>query len=383
MNYFAIKAKEKERQFIRKLKDGTVFTTGKGAQNFIHGVSATAVFVRSKKGKTPFRISREKLRKAIEFLLYKRTATRKELEHFAAFNSALMGILRLVFLEIARISKTARGLLRLRLKGIRYFFGGLDRAVHDLEIAKEHGAQFLLLSYYSLREDFNENWKYHIRRLGFSGRILIDSGAFSVASAEQKGKDIQPITVDEYAAFLERHRDVLFGWMNLDVVGDPKATRANYEALCQRGLTPIPVWSCSEDGWDELEHIVHEIDPPVVAIGATVFMSEEKRKIMFDELFEKYPQVCFHWLGGSSQLLYQYPFFSSDSISWINGRRYCTLITPYGHMDAPPEWIEDECLAFNVEHLSSLEENYEENYQLNLLDLVVPPVLKHKQLSLF
>lgn len=383
MNHFAIKAKEKERQFVKNLKEGSIYLTGKGAKNFIHSVSAKAIYVRSKKSKTPFRISREKLREAIQFMFYKRTATRKELESFAAYNSALMGLLRLVFSEIARISKTARGLLRLSLKGIRFFFGGMDRSVADLEIASEHGAQFLLLSYYSLRGDLNENWKYHIRRLGYAGRILLDSGAYSLKNAENNGKDVQPISVDEYAAFIERHRDVLFGWFNLDVVNDPKATRENFKALKDKGLTPIPVWSCSEDGWDELEYIVRGIDPPVVALGATVFMSEEKRKVMFDELFARYPDTLFHWLGGSSQLLYQYPFFSSDSISWINGRRYCTLITPQRHIDAPPEWIEDECLAFNVEQLSGLEENYDGDYQINLIDLLIPPVMKRKQLSLF
>ncbi|MFC5449150.1 hypothetical protein ACFPOG_12830 [Paenibacillus aestuarii] len=383
MNHFAIKAIEKERHFVRKLKEGTFYLTGSGSKNFIKSVTDKAIYVRSKKSKSPFRISREKLREAIQFMFYKRTATRKELEVFAAYNSALMGLLRLVFSDIARISKTARGMLRLSLKGLRYFFSGLERSVADLEVATEHGAQFLLLSYFSLRDDKNHNWKYHIRRLGYAGRVLLDSGAFSVRSAELEGREVQPISLEEYAAFILRHRDVLFGWMNLDVIDDPQATRENFKALQVRGLTPIPVWSCCDDGWEELEYIVHEIDPPVVAIGATVFMSEEKRKMMFDKLFDLYPSVPFHWLGGSSQLLYQYPFFSSDSTSWINGRRYCTLITPQGHLDAPPEWVEEECLAFNAKHLSSLEDNYDEDYQVNLMDLLVPPELMYKQIPLF
>jgi hypothetical protein len=381
MDYYSIKAKEKERQVIKKLKNGSYYSTGNGNPNFVEKVTSDAVYVRTKRSKREFRISRSKLREAIRYLLHKRTTTRKELEPYSKYNSSLMGLLRYIFLNegIVKVAKTAKGLLRLSLKGMRFWFSGCDRSVRDLEIAKDHGAKFILLSYFALQEDTNENWKHHVRRMGY--QVLLDSGAFSLFNAALKGKEVEPITISDYIAFIRRHRDVLYAWMNLDVIGDYKASQRNLEALKAEGLTPIPVWTAKEDGFAELGQIIHdEAEYPVVAIGGTVFLSETKRKEIFDQIFSRFPQINFHGLGVSSQLLFSYPWFSSDSTSWLNGRRYGTIITPKGHIDVPEGWTEDECLAWNVEQLSRMEEQYEGEFQM---DLLIPPVLKHKELALF
>jgi hypothetical protein len=193
MNYFDKKARDTERVFFNRLmkawkKQELSFFTGKGRLNSIEK-TVKAIYIRAKKGKQTHCISREKLKAAIRFMLGKRTSTRKELEPFSRFNSALMGLLRLVFAEIAKIMKSQTGLLRLSLKGKRYFPSGAETSPSDLEIAVTQGFNFFLMSYFYLREEKKENFRYHLRRLGNSSgkiEILLDSGALSLFKSRTK-----------------------------------------------------------------------------------------------------------------------------------------------------------------------------------------------------
>ena len=45
------------------------------------------------------------------------------------------------------------------------------------------------------------------------------------------------------------------------------------------------------------------------------------KRELFREIFKRYPEQNFHWLGGSSHLLLEFPFFSADSSGWIQGRK--------------------------------------------------------------
>jgi hypothetical protein len=384
MNYFDKKARDTERVFFNRLmkawkKKELSFFTGKGRLNSIENMTTKAIYTRAKKGKKTHCISREKLKAAIRFMLGKRTSTRKELEPFRSFNSALMGLLRLVFSEIAKIMKTKTGLLPLFLKGTRYFPSGTETSPSDLEIAVNQGFNFFLMSYFYLRDDKNENFRYHLRRLGSSSgkiEILLDSGALSLYKAEQKGKEVEPISIEEYADFIRKHRDILCGWFNLDVVGDAEASRYNAEYLKAQGLAPIEVWHV-QSPWEELERLIEE-DHPIIAIGGSILLSEPERDKVFEELFRRYP-YNYHFLGGSSSLLYKYEWFSADSKAWSFSARHGDLITPSGHMKAPDHWTAEECITFNAQQLRSLEENYERNYQMQMLI----PYIPRQQLALF
>ncbi|MDQ0255537.1 hypothetical protein J2S74_002919 [Evansella vedderi] len=381
MDQFDVKAIKKEREFFKKIKADSYFLTGKGKKNFIEKVTPTAIFVRTKKSKVAFKITRKRLREAIKLMFYKRTATRKELEGYCKYNSALMGLLRLIFISIAKFKTTVKGLLRLILRGNRHFLSGVARAPGDMELATDHNHHFFLMSYFHIRDDTNENWLYHARRL--NAKILIDSGAYSVYAAQLKGEKVEPISVEDYAAFILKHqkRSVYFGCLNLDVIGDNKQTRKNAQYLRERGVKGlIEVWHPQSDDWAELWRMVHKEDHPVIAIGGTAFLNEKKKVELFDELYTRFPNQPFHILGGASQTLYQYEWFSSDSTSWLNARKYRTLITPHGHVEAPEDWSTKECLVFNVEQLNKLEDNYDGNHQI---DLLIPPKLKNLQLALF
>ncbi|MBP1931775.1 hypothetical protein [Ammoniphilus resinae] len=257
MDHFDIQAQKKERWFFNRLKKSVhagsryEFPTGKGCLNDIIEVKSDALFFRSKKGKKINPISRKKLREAIRFIYHKRTTTRKELEPYSRFNSALMGLLRIIFFDIAKLVKTASGLLRISLKGTRYFPSSAERSPRDLELAKEQGFNVVLMSYFSMRDDPNENWKYHCRRLGL--QVLVDSGAFSAWRAAEEGKDVEPIEVEAYAQFLLKHQDdILFGYFTLDVVGDPDATKENTDYLKSMGLKPIEIWHV-QSPWELLD----------------------------------------------------------------------------------------------------------------------------------
>ncbi|MCZ8517852.1 MULTISPECIES: hypothetical protein [Paenibacillus] len=109
MNHFDVTAREWERRFFKKFTSGRV-ETGLGNINLVESVSSKQVHFRTQRGKGSHGISRERVRAAIAFFLYRRTIMRRNLEQFNKLSSFLMGLLRIMFVEIARIRKTAKGL---------------------------------------------------------------------------------------------------------------------------------------------------------------------------------------------------------------------------------------------------------------------------------
>lgn len=72
-------------------------------------------------------------------------------------------------------------------------------------------------------------------------RLLVDSGAFT---AWKLGK---PVEMDDYCRFIETCPATPWRYFMLDVIGDPHATRANYDTMLGRGLNPIPIFTRGED----------------------------------------------------------------------------------------------------------------------------------------
>lgn len=398
MNRFDIKAKEIEKRFFKKLRTGSYYLTGEGRRNDIVDFTNSTIYVKTKKSKKPLALSRRKIKEAISYLLYKRTATRKDLEKYANYNSALMGLLRLIFIEIAKIHKTVRGLLRISIKGVRFFFSGLDRPSKvDFESITKNQAMFVLNSYYWLRDKGTglDDWmkKLEVNNI----RLIVDSGAFSVFNAQAKGKTVvdktayeslketkpkkemnrivKDICLEEYAAFINKYKHLIYGFFNLDVIGNPIQTQKNFERLSElTGTRPIPVWHCNVEDWRKsdfklLDQIVNE-DYELIAIGATVELGkragvrnqDKVKRELFEEIFKRHPQQNFHWLGGSSSLMLEFPFFSSDSSGWLQGRKKHQVYSFEDSQAATkvmPYWSKEKCLAFNVKSLSSLENIYD------------------------
>lgn len=346
---YKIDARQLERKFIRQIAKKGGFTTANGKANLYAGKENGAVLLKTAKSKKPLAILRTKLRQAIAYTFYTRTITRKDLEVFSRFSSAVLGILIEVFNKAAKLHKTPKGLLRLTIIGVRYFFAGVDKSVRDLEAAAANGAKFVLMSYHYIRK--GKAWKEHVERLGL--KILLDSGAFTVWKAQQKGKEVEEITVEAYAEFIKQHKEVLYSWFNLDVVGDAAASKANAEYLKAAGVAPIEVWHVGSDLKD-LEELVAE-DHAIIAIGGSVGLSEKAREEAFTKVFARFPEQNFHFLGGSSKLLYKFNWFSADSTGWLAGRKYGAILDEKGQRKAPSSWDGMKALAYNVQKLSGLE----------------------------
>ncbi|MBP1309014.1 hypothetical protein JOD82_002034 [Paenibacillus sp. 1182] len=281
-----------------------------------------------------------------------------------------MGLLQRIFIQTAKIVKTAKGLLRITIKGVRFFFSGLDRAsIRDLETVVQKGGRYILCSFYYLREYKSKRLMDFIKK--FNLQLLVDSGEFSAYKARMNGKKIEKISLKEYADFILTFKDYIFGYFNLDVTNDAKKSKANFEKLKKAtGIAPIPIWHPNVNDWTQsdwmgLDQLVNE-DHAVIGIGATVHMGLKAgprlmttvKDSLFNEIFTRHPLQNFHWLGGSSKIICKYPFFSSDSSGYLQGRRKHQVYYFDGkdistRIDTKQDRY--ECLSDNVQILSSLE----------------------------
>lgn len=415
MNQYDVRAKEHERTAIRRVKKlGKLFTCTNN-ENFIEKVDSKFIYFRTIQSKSANKVSREMIRKAIAYLLYKRSVTRTQLEKFNHFNSFIMGFIRLALVDIkqiARLQVLTNRAHRIVMKGTRFYFAGVCRDKKMMGMINEYSKapdNWVLMSYWNLRHDKHENWKKNARK--YKCKVLLDSGEFSYYKARKKLREQQrliatmvegthqwsqqllvvqeqtlktvPISIREYAAFVKNHQDIIFGFLNLDVVGDSIKSKINANYLRSRGVSPIEIWH-PQSGFDALREMVAE-DHELIAIGGLVFLSEKERGQILDQVFTLYPDQPFHILGCSSKALYRYPIHSSDSTGPIMGRRFLSLITETGHQKADVDhnwhdWSVDEALAFNISQLSRLEEAYD-GVQI---ELVTPPIIHTgTQLSIF
>lgn len=357
MNHFDLKAVAKEKAFVRKLRY-RAFLTGIGKRNEIVEVTPRYIRFTTAKSNMPQQLSRVKLRRAISSLLFRRTLTRNELasEFKCAFNSAMLGLLRAIFSGNARIHRCRKGgVLRITLRSVRHFFSGAVRAPRDMLLAIKNGARFFLISYAHVR--FRKNWHCLFEQMAkqYGVQLLVDSGAFTVSQAIKNGRTTQPVDVEQYANFLSQFQDLIFGFFNLDVIGDPEASRKNGEYLRQRGFEPIEVFHYGSD-WDVLGRMV-SADQTLIGIGGTVGLSEGKKRTFLKEVFCRFPGQLFHLLGCGSPLILEFPIFSADSSTWLLGRKFLVIMTPK-QVKAPAGWCAEDCIAHNV-RLQSYYEDWE------------------------
>lgn len=174
----------------------------------------------------------------------------------------------------------------------------------------------LLVSYAYLRTigDEMRDWiLFKAKSQGYD--VLLDSGAFSAANAGHV------IPLDEYMRFLHEHGSSFFGYLLLDVLGDPIATRKNHELMIRDGLNPIPVHVLG-DGQKRMDELFELSD--FVALGGIrrpgrgpAPKSYVKKKM---EWADGRPV---HWLGYTNQdMVSALTPFSCDCSSWSYGDQY-------------------------------------------------------------
>lgn len=178
--------------------------------------------------------------------------------------------------------------------------------------------------------------------------VIIDSGAFAVYNSGKK------INLSDYSLFI---KDVLklntihkFKFVNLDVIGDYRATEINYKKLQSIGIDICPVLSVGDD----IAKINIYKNAQTVFIGG-IFQPKnvpKKIKLAWLDRFYAYMLKEFehshfpktHLLAVTNEkLLMKYPAYSCDSSHWMSVFRF-----GYGNKEARlpsvPRRINDETM---------------------------------------
>jgi hypothetical protein len=164
---------------------------------------------------------------------------------------------------------------------------------------------------------------------GWGLRIIGDSGAFSALTTGA------PVDVREFAAWGKRWKRDLFWLASLDVIGDPKGTRKNYEILRSEGLDVIPTIHYGADPSLLDEYAAEGVD--FMGLGGMVGRKSEPKRLLrwtlgvFRYARKKHPQMRLHgWGVTHPELLMNLPWFSVDSSGFSSAYRYgrLTLFDP-------------------------------------------------------
>jgi hypothetical protein len=181
--------------------------------------------------------------------------------------------------------------------------------------------------------------------------LFIDSGAFAMRRlswkfAEETGRPWQDFYdtddfwkyVNSYIEFIREHEDGIDLYANVDVIPDPLLTRRNQTYLEEVGkLAPVPVVHLGTHT-DWLRHYIEcGYDP--IGLGGLVakggFGTNRRARIWLDECFnivcdtpDRLPQVRIHGFGLAGPLAFDYPFWSTDSTSWVMPGSFGDILMP-------------------------------------------------------
>lgn len=155
-------------------------------------------------------------------------------------------------------------------------------------------------------------------------RMIGDSGAFSAFS---KGAEI---TIDEFAQWGHQWKNNLAWIASLDVIGDVKASYANYLKLRNKGLDVIP--TIHYGAKPETLDIYAKDGVDFVGLGGMVGRKSERDKLlrwtlnMFRHAKKNYPDMKFHgWGVTHTELINNLPWYSVDSSGFSSAYRFATL----------------------------------------------------------
>jgi hypothetical protein len=144
--------------------------------------------------------------------------------------------------------------------------------------------------------------------------VFLDSGAFTAATLGER------IDIGEYADYIERNREHVSVYVNLDVIGDHEKTKANQRYLERRKLRPMPVFHAHEP-WGALEEMAEEYD--YIGLGGIAIKKTGGFAPWIKRCFQIAGYRRLHGFGVSNWLLLRaFPWFSVDHTSWGQGFRY-------------------------------------------------------------
>ena len=181
--------------------------------------------------------------------------------------------------------------------------------------------------------------------------LVLDSGAFSV------WKRGETLTLPMYIDFLDRQGDIFEAIVNLDVIPGrwtvkPSAAeveesaskgRANALALRKAGHEVMPVFHMGEN----LVWLKRMIDDGFKYIGISPANDRQgpEKVAWLDDVFEflcgtkGYPAVKTHGFGVTAvPILYRYPWYSADSVTWLLVGGYGGILVPKPGLDGQPDY---------------------------------------------
>jgi hypothetical protein len=170
-------------------------------------------------------------------------------------------------------------------------------------------------------------------------RFLLDSGAFTAWKAGTK------IELDDYCNFIEGLDFQPWRYFTLDVIGDPKATLKNYDAMLKRGFNPVPIFTRG-DSLAALEHYYRTSD--LVGVGGLV--GTRGNKGFVNGIMKKIGKRRVHLLGFTRlDFLKTYRPYMCDTSSWEYGARM--LLRLNAHVWA--QKVQDEEVTLRAEFSAS------------------------------
>jgi len=157
--------------------------------------------------------------------------------------------------------------------------------------------------------------------------LMVDSGAFSAFTQKKR------IEIGEYIDYIKINSHLFQYYFNLDVIGNGEKSYNNWIHMRSNGLNPIPVYHIGTDEW-YLKQYLQQVD--YIALGAIADMSTERRLVSLDRIWMDYltdfdgmPTVKVHGFGLTSiRVMRMYPWFSTDSTSWVMFGRYGAILVP-------------------------------------------------------
>lgn len=164
-------------------------------------------------------------------------------------------------------------------------------------------------------------------------KVFLDSGAFSAHTLGVK------LEIADYCDYIQRNADILrvedgaLMASVLDGIGDPLQTYRNQLEMEARGVRPLP---CFHYGEDEryLEYYVQNYS--YITIGGMVGRSSQQLMTWLDRIWNKHmvdgagrPRTKVHAFGITSiPIMESYPWYSSDSSSWIQMAAFGAIMLP-------------------------------------------------------
>lgn len=153
--------------------------------------------------------------------------------------------------------------------------------------------------------------------------FLLDCGAFT---AWKSGK---PIHLDDYCRFLDDLPIKPWKYFALDVVGDPVLTMRNYRIMLDRGYSPMPVFTPSQD-YSDIDEYYKTAD--LIGCGGLTDKYGKKGLIHLTKVFAHVKGRPIHLLGYTKPaFIKHFKPYSCDSSSWSRSQRYGLCDIYYGN----------------------------------------------------